>query len=629
MADVLSLDVGLQLDESSMNDFKSNLQGALGSVGSALSSGISAVGSAVSAVGSAAVDAGKEIFDLAQGCAAAGDKIDKQSQALGLSREAYQEWDYILSQNGTSIDAMGKSMKTLNNLVDDARNGAASATAKFDRLGISMADLEGKSQEEIFEMTITALQGVEDASERAAIANDVLGGSSVQMAALLNSGADSVKNLKNQAHDMGIIMEDEAVDASIAFTDSMDNLTRSFGAFKNKIGAAFLPGITNITDGLTKLMSGNYDEGLELISEGVNTFVDTLSTTIENGVGLIGELLPTLLPALGQAFISLVQGVMNILIEQGPVIADTVVSLVTMFAQFLLENLPLIITAAIQIIVALAEGISENIESLIPVAVDAVIMIVETLIENLPLLIQAALVLVQALANGIIAALPELVAKLPELIWTITDFIAFNLPEIVKMGIEVIIALAGGIIQAIPQLVAQMPQLITAIITAIGGAVVGVTQVGKNIVEGLWKGISQMGSWIKEKVKGFFSGIIDSAKNLLGIHSPSTVFAGIGGFMSEGLGIGFEAEMPNINEMIQSEIPTNAELSTDLNISKNLKTSLDKASKSGKGSSSYGNIVLEFNGNTFTDKAGLKKVAQDLKAILQEDGLRTGSVVFA
>ena len=87
--------------------------------------------------------------------------------------------------------------------------------------------------------------------------------------------------------------------------------------------------------------------------------------------------------------------------------------------------------------------------------------------------------------------------------------------------------------------------------------------------------------------------------------------------------------MPNINEMIQDELPTTAQLNADLNISKNLKTSANQANKESKNSKSFGNIILEFSGNTFTDKAGLKKVAQDLKAILQEEGLRTGSVAFA
>ena len=629
MADDLSLDVGLQLDDSSIDAFKGKLSGALGSVGSALKSGISAVGSVVSAVGGAAQAAGQEIFDLAQNCAAAGDKIDKQSQALGLSREAYQEWDYILSQNGTSIDSMGTALKTLNGVVDDAGTGSASAAEKLARVGLSLEDIEGKSREEVFEMVITGLQGIEDESQKAAIANDLLGKASVNMAALLNGSAEGVEALKENAHNMGIILEDEAVNASVAFTDSMDNLTRSFGTFKNKVGAEFLPGITGITDGLTDLMSGNYEEGIESIKSGISGIVESLGTTLQKGVEIVGDLLPTLLPALGEAVVQLLQGVMGVLTENAQILADTVVELVTMLALFIVENLPLLVETAIELVCALAEGIAGSVEELIPAVIEAVVMIVNTLIENLPMLIEAALVLIQALANGLLIALPELVAALPEIIFAITDFIAQNLPEIVAMGIEIVMQLAFGIIQAVPELVAEIPYLVGALLTAIGGAVVGVVGIGKNIVEGLWQGIQQMGGWIKEKVSGFFTSIVDGAKSALGIHSPSTVFASIGGFMSEGLGIGFEEKMPNINKMIQDELPTTADLNADLNISKNLKSSANQANRESKNSKSFGNIILEFNGNTFTDLAGLKKVANQLKQVLQEEGLRTGSVVLA
>ena len=55
-----------------------------------------------------------------------------------------------------------------------------------------------------------------------------------------------------------------------------------------------------------------------------------------------------------------------------------------------------------------------------------------------------------------------------------------------------------------------------------------IVNVGKQIVIGLWEGIKAMGSWIKDKVSGFLSGIVDGVKSVLGIHSPSKVFASIG-----------------------------------------------------------------------------------------------------
>ena len=81
-------------------------------------------------------------------------------------------------------------------------------------------------------------------------------------------------------------------------------------------------------------------------------------------------------------------------------------------------------------------------------------------------------------------------------------------------------------------------------------------EIGKNIVRGLWEGIKLMASWIGEKVSGFVGGLVDGVKGVLGIHSPSRVFAGIGQNMALGLGQGFERQMQSVTAGIQDAIPT-------------------------------------------------------------------------
>src|SRR5690606_8276230 len=137
----------------------------------------------------------------------------------------------------------------------------------FGRLGISMDDLQGKSREEIFEMTVAGLQNMSDESEKAAVANDLLGSSSVELAALLNQTAEGTEELKQQAHDLGMVMSDEGVDAAVNYTDAMDNFTRSFTGVKNNIVSELLPGFTMILDGLTGLISGQ-EGASELLTQG-------------------------------------------------------------------------------------------------------------------------------------------------------------------------------------------------------------------------------------------------------------------------------------------------------------------------------------------------------------------------
>lgn len=76
--------------------------------------------------------------------------------------------------------------------------------------------------------------------------------------------------------------------------------------------------------------------------------------------------------------------------------------------------------------------------------------------------------------------------------------------------------------------------------------------IGSNIVEGVWKGIVSAKNRFVSNVKGFFKGIVDSAKSALGIHSPSTVFANeIGVYLPPGVTNGFKSAMPAMLRNIQ------------------------------------------------------------------------------
>ncbi|MEG1084613.1 MAG: phage tail protein, partial [Hydrogenoanaerobacterium sp.] len=108
-------------------------------------------------------------------------------------------------------------------------------------------------------------------------------------------------------------------------------------------------------------------------------------------------------------------------------------------------------------------------------------------------------------------------------------------------------------------------QIIAALVGGLGQAVGAVFDIGKNIVEGLWEGIQSLGGWIADKVSSFFGSIVDGAKDLLGIHSPSTVFAGIGKNMGAGIGVGFEAAMSGVEKDMMNAIPTDFDLSANVN----------------------------------------------------------------
>ena len=203
------------------------------------------------------------------------------------------------------------------------------------------------------------------------------------------------------------------------------------------------------------------------------------------------------------------------------------------------------------VIKGLTQLITQASQTIIPLAV-------ETLLQNLPSIVAAGMDMVLAIVNGIIDNIDLLIDCTLELVDVVVDKLIENLPKLVEGGIRLIIALAGGLIKAIPQLVEKIPEIILALVEGFAAGASQIIEVGKNIVRGIWDGIKAMASWIKDKVTGFFSGIVDSVKGFLGIHSPSRVFAGIGKFMAEGLGDGWDSQFSKVRSDIENGLDFDA-----------------------------------------------------------------------
>lgn len=127
-------------------------------------------------------------------------------------------------------------------------------------------------------------------------------------------------------------------------------------------------------------------------------------------------------------------------------------------------------------------------------------------------------------------------------------------PDMLAEGILLLGKLAVGLIEGIPTLIAKIPQIIRKIVSAFTERASEFRQIGKDIVNGLWNGILSMASWIKEKVSGFFSGIVNGVKNLLGINSPSKVFAEIGVDSARGVGVGWDSKYGDIKKSIERDM---------------------------------------------------------------------------
>ena len=230
--DTSKFDKGLDDSESKAKGFGGKLSSALGTAGKV-----------AAGLGTAAVGAGAAVYGMAKKSAEASDRIDKMSQMIGVSRTTFQEFDFIASQSGTDVEKLRGGMKTLTKQMGEAQKGTKKSADAFDKLGISVTDNEGnlKSQEDMLWETLEALNNMENQSEKAAIAQQLFGRTGQELMPLINGARGSIEDMREEAHKLGLVLDDETIDAGVNFTDTMDKLKRSFDSVTTKIGAKVMP----------------------------------------------------------------------------------------------------------------------------------------------------------------------------------------------------------------------------------------------------------------------------------------------------------------------------------------------------------------------------------------------------
>lgn len=347
-------------------------------------------------------------------------------------------------------------------------------------------------------------------------------------------------------------------------------LTEQFVDSLVTVGENIIPRINVILGGISQLVTSASTTIIPMV---ITTITDNLPALLQSAVALVGALgqgIIDSLPAITQAAIDILFFLANGLIENLPTLIDGIVQVTLTIVQMLTspDFLTQLIETAILLIMTLANGLIDAIPQLIAAVPLIIGNLLAAIIVELPNIIQMGIDLLFALIDGIIKCIPELVAAVPTLIIAFINGIVNNLDKIILAAPQIIVSLITGIIGAIPELIAAVPRIIAAIADTIRNYDWG--SIGRNIVQGLKDGIAGMWdnikNWFNDKVNSLVGGV----KRILGIHSPSKVFAGIGGFMAEGLGEGFSDEFASVKKDIEGDMSFSAgSITAGANISGN------------------------------------------------------------
>lgn len=529
---------------------------------SAIKGAGTAIAGAMAAATGAAVATGKAFLDSANDVAAYGDQVDKMSQKMGISATAYQEWDFVMQHAGASIDSLKSSMKTL-------ATAAQTDSAAFEALGISQEQIASMSQEDLFAATISALQNVSSETERTYLAGQLLGKGATELGGLFNMSAEETEALKQQVHDLGGVMSDEAVKDAAAYQDAMQNMNVALDGVKKGMMSEFLPGITQVMTGLAGVFSGN--GGIEEIQSGLEsvigkiteiapqffTLAQTLITSLISGfapmlpqlvtsvfsviiqaITTITSMIPQLMPSI----ISGIEGIMMALFQALPIIIEganqLVLSLVTWLSSG--DNITTFVNGLTQLVSQIANSVAVLLPVLLPMIIEIISQLALSLTDpnNVGTIVNAALTIIEAVVVALINALPQILELIVQLTANILEgTIVFLGTLLTKLG-EWIVTAVGK--------VGEFGQNILNKLRELPGKVI---EIGQNLIKGIWEGIQNMGQWIKDKIASFGQTITDGFKAVFGIASPSKLFADvIGKNLALGIAEGFDDEVGDVEK---------------------------------------------------------------------------------
>lgn len=288
----LTSKLGIQLPDGMKSSM--NAMGSLDASSLALAGTFAAVAAAIVKVEKAMISMTKESASFA-------DNIITLSMQTGQTTDQLQEFSYATELIDVSVDTLQGSLRKLTNNMQDTINGTGNAQASFEALGISVTNADGsmRSANDVFYETIDALGKVKNETERDAMSMDIFGRSAQDLNPLIIQGSDTLKAYADEAHNVGYVLDGEALSALGAVDDAYQRLQKTQEGVKNQLAAEFAPYLEEFygdaTQGVKDLGKAIKDSG---IVDAFGMLLETVGDILNPMSDLSGNRVPALTNAL-------------------------------------------------------------------------------------------------------------------------------------------------------------------------------------------------------------------------------------------------------------------------------------------------------------------------------------------
>jgi hypothetical protein len=166
-------------------------------------------------------------------------EINKFSQVNGMTTKEFQQWDSVAKNFGFSMEAASGDMAALAERAMDAASGVGENADMFKKLGVTVTDSNGKlkTQGQLFDETIKGLQGMEDVTERNAIATAMLSTTGEELAPVLNMTNEELNAMKQNAN----VISDDNLSKAAEFGNKWNQAKNVMTGIVTEIGFKVMP----------------------------------------------------------------------------------------------------------------------------------------------------------------------------------------------------------------------------------------------------------------------------------------------------------------------------------------------------------------------------------------------------
>lgn len=190
-----------------------------------------------------AKSAAHAMMEVATEAVETASQLNDTSQAIGVHTDALQELGYAASLSGIGMEEFSGSIRLLSRQMNGAAQGGEEQAKMFSKLGIKVKDANGKMREAegVLEDVAEKLSKMPDGAEKTALAMQFFGRSGAKMIPMLNEGADGIERMRQEARDLGIVLDEDLIKQGDEIGDLADGLKAMWKGIKTSVGASLFP----------------------------------------------------------------------------------------------------------------------------------------------------------------------------------------------------------------------------------------------------------------------------------------------------------------------------------------------------------------------------------------------------